>query len=519
MGAIARELFSGNRTIIAQLATGGGKTITFSSICQRYTAKTPGKSVLILVHRRELLQQTRATLWSACQILAQPIIAGMKTIPEAAVYVAMVESASKRKDMIRNVGLIIIDEAHIASFAKIHEAYPDTMIIGFTATPLSANKKKPLKNYYQNIVCGIDIPDLIRMGNLCQNITVAPKDSVARASLTIKNGEFDDGIMAMQFSKSNYVKNTVAAYQKYALGNKTIIFNVTIDHSILVTQAFLDAGYECRHLDGGTESEERKKILRWFKETPAAILSNIGILTAGFDEPGIETVIVNKATMSMPLWLQMCGRAARPTDSKSMFKIIDLGANAITHGDWCQPRDWENLFWNPPKAGGDTGVAPVKVCPQCENIIAAQYKTCPNCNYEYPQKEEAEETELGSFVVVTAGIDALQLIKDNKEKKEYYPFYLIGKQLADMAKSTIKKMSDESAEFILSEYDKLAKTWCHGVGKRYNEWHKTRAKEHLYSELEQRFPKWNNPLKNKDNDVIPFNPIISLSPINNLISL
>jgi superfamily II DNA or RNA helicase len=490
---VATKLAEGKRKIVYQLATGGGKTITFSAISQRYINKS-GKSVLILVHRKELLQQTRRTLYNAYGISAQIIIAGMRTIPVAQVYVGMVESVNRRIPQLRNIGLVIIDEAHIAAFNKLHEHFPDQFIIGFTATPISANKKKPMKDFYTDIVCGVDIPELITEGHLCQNITYAPKDIVDRGALAIKNGEFDDGLMALEFSKPRYVKNTVTAYERWSKGNKTIIFNCTIEHSIQVNNAFIIAGYNSKHLDSTMSATERDHILSWFKHTPDAILNNVGILTAGFDEPTIETVIMNKSTMSMPLWLQCTGRGARPTEAKSAFTIIDMGGNAIAHGDWCDSRDWENLFVNPSKPGKGDGVAPVKNCPNCDAIINASARTCKFCGFEVPVPPPPIEQELSDFVVVTKGIDVRAVIERHRDKKEYYPFFKIGKDLAQQAKNTVPRMDDEIANYILDHYFAKAQEWCAAKGKRFNQWHQTTAKTHLFTELSQHFKKWKNPL-------------------------
>lgn len=484
---IAQKLAVGKRKVICQLATGGGKTVMFSAITKRYIEKSTS-DVLILVDRKELLQQTRRTLFNAFGITSQVIIAGMKVIPHSRVYVGMVESVNNRIDRLRNIGMVIIDEAHKAVHNKMHDHFPTQYIIGFTATPLSANRKKPMKLYYDDIVCCVDIPELIKDGSLCQNITRVPADTVDRSTLAIKNGEFNEGLMGISFSKPRYVDNTVKAYQKYALATKTIVFNVTIDHSKTVNEAFLSGGYQSRHLDSEMEPKERDGILQWFKETPDAILNNVGILTAGFDEPSIETVIINRCTLSMPLWLQMTGRGSRPTDAKSAFTIIDLGGNGGAHGDWNHARDWEGIFWNPPKPGD--GVAPTKNCPQCERLLAAATMVCPECGYIFPVKERDPEQLLSDFVILTRDIDVKAIIEAHKEKKEYFPFFKIGKDLAKQAKNTIPSMTDENAEFILSKYHELAREWCKQTEKKYNQWHQQRAKEHLYSELQQQFKKW-----------------------------
>ena len=181
---------SKHRKICAQLSTGGGKTISFSAISARYIAKS-NKPVLILVHRKELLKQAINSLKKANQIQAQEIVAGMKSIPDAMVYVGMAETVYKRLDMLNHIGLVIIDECHLGGFTKIINHFDSKLIIGFTATPLAAKKTQPLNLFFDDIVCGVDIPELINQGHLCKEITYGAKETVNRALLKMKIGDFD----------------------------------------------------------------------------------------------------------------------------------------------------------------------------------------------------------------------------------------------------------------------------------------------------------------------------------------
>lgn len=488
------------RRLCVQLATGGGKTVVFSGITKKYLDENPGKSVIILVHRKKLLKQTRRALYNLFNIECQVIIAGMHHVPYSRVYVGMVESVSKRIDRIHNIGLVIIDECHIASFNKIHKYFPIQKIIGFTATPLANSKKNPIKNHYEDIVCGIDIADLIQLNKdepgqgLCQNITFAPKDVVDRAALAMaSNGiDFNEGLMSIAFSKPKYINNTVDAYEKYnAIGTKTIVFNVNINHSRLVCDAFFGRGYDCKHIDSEMGETEQTHVLNWYHTTKNAVLCNVGILTTGFDEPSIETVIVNRATDSMPLWLQMCGRGSRPTPSKEIFTIIDLGSNGVTHGDWCVPRDWVNLFWNPPKPGeAKDQVAASKNCPKCDALIPAAVRKCKYCEYVFPGKEQAPEGVLDELVVITKGIDVKKLIEKNKDKKKYATFYEIGKRLAKNAKNTVPVMTADIEEFIYKKYLETALDWAKEHNHSLSDWHRKEAKTHLNAQLKEYFPNY-----------------------------
>lgn len=513
-----------SRKICAQLATGGGKTIIFSSIAQRYTAKND-KSVLIVVNRKELLQQTRKTLYRAYGINAELIVAGSKYVAPAKIYLGMVESVNRRMSKIKNVGLFIIDEAHRGEFNKLHDHFPEALILGFTATPISGSKKTPMNIYYEDIVPGIQISELIKQGFLCQNITRAPKDVVQRSEIEAEmkkrgmsgKGDYDEAIMAEAFSKPKYIHNTVEAYKRYALGTKTIVFNCNMSHSNQVCNAFVEAGYSAKTLDSNMPDADRDAVLKWFKETADAILCNVAIATTGFDEPTIESVLVNKATMSLSLWLQMTGRGGRIVDEKFIeekqseypyelkikdyFTIVDMGGNAVTHGDWCQDRDWLHIFNNPPKPGSGDGIAPVKSCPECEAIIPAQARVCDYCGYAIPEKTPLQEGALDDFVIVTKDIDVTKIMFDNQQRNEYYTFFKIGSDLAKKAKQTVKVMSNEIAMFVLHSYFELAKEWVSKYREQnkknpdakklqFNEWHRVKAKEHLFKELNKLYPEW-----------------------------
>jgi len=137
-----------------------------------------------------------------------------------------------------------------------------------------------------------------------------------------------------------YEKNTT----EVSKGKKTLIFNNGIHTSLYVLDTFKEAGYTIKHLDNTTSAEERKDILKWFKHTPDAILTSVGILTTGFDEPTVETIIINRATKSLTLYFQMIGRGSRLLPNKKEFTIIDLGNNAARFGLWYARVDWQHIF-------------------------------------------------------------------------------------------------------------------------------------------------------------------------------
>lgn len=498
----AHSLSMGFKRIVGQLATGGGKTIAFSAISERFINKNK-KDVLILVHRQELFMNTRKTLYSTCGISAFPIEAKTSTIPRSRVYVGMVETVNNRiksgKFNLDNIGLVIIDEAHLGNFTKLLDFFPEALTIAFTATPLSAKKTEPMVKYYDDIVCGVDIPELIKLWEITGDQGLLPchtystKDNINRAELTVRGGEFDSKVVGAKMSAKRQLDNTIRWYEDIAKGTKTIVFNSNVEHSKKVTEAFIEAGYNAKHIDADTPKSEREDILRWFKDTPDAILNNVALLTTGFDEPSIKTVIVNKPTKSLPLWLQMTGRGSRPYPGMTFFNIIDLGGNAYVHDDWCVQRDWRNIFFNPPEPRKKEGVAPTKSCPECDRVVHASATKCPECGHEFPINDAKYDTQLLEYVRFTNSMNVGEMIRRNP-KKDFAVFFEIPQNLAYSAAQTMGEMNELRASELIDSCQIKIKEWCKLSGKSYSGWHKKTSRIKMIQEIKKNFPTWESEL-------------------------
>lgn len=466
--------------VCVQAPTGSGKTVMFSMLTDRYIKNTD-KSVLIIVHRIELLNQAKRKIFEITGIDPVLITSSSKKKYESRIYVGMVESISKRMHLLSNLGLVIIDECHIANFNKVHNDFLDLLIIGFTATPISSSKKNPLNKYYNDIVIDPQVDYLIEQCFLSQNITRLPKLEIDESQLKVDTlkGDYKEGQMAIEYSQPKNIVNTARCYRKYCLGRKTIVFNVNIEHSKAVNEAFLMYGYNSRHLD--SNSEDREDIMEWFKQTPDAILQSVMIPTVGFDEPTVENVILNFSTLSLVKFLQCCGRGGRLIDEqilkylqpsynyilteKSTFNIVDMGGNGRKFGDWNWDRDWKRLFDNPPKPGD--GIAPVKSCPKCYGLVHASLMVCPLkdengdlCGYEFEKKRTHEEIVSDEMEVITKNIDIEKLVSQTQHKYDYFLFVNLVKPVID---SVFEKF-EEPNEFILNKafttyYDLCIEWW------------------------------------------------------------
>ena len=337
--------------ILYQLPTGGGKTVIFSEITRKYI-EFYRKKVVVLTHRIELSAQTSKML-ADFGVKNKVINSAVKEISaedDHSCYVAMVETLNNRlndeKIILENVGLVIIDEAHYNSFRKLFKYFENAYVLGVTATPLSSNIKLPMKDYYKKLIIGESIKSLIDKGFLA-------KAEIHRFDLSLQslklgtNGDYTVKSSDSFYTNQNMIGKLLKAYTELSKGRKTLIFNNGIFASYSVYEAFSKLDLPIRHLDNKNSVAERAEILDWFKHTPNAILTSVSILTTGFDEPSLETVILNRATRSLTLYFQMIGRGSRVLPNKSSFRVIDLGNNTLRFGPWDEPIDWQEIFHFP----------------------------------------------------------------------------------------------------------------------------------------------------------------------------
>jgi superfamily II DNA or RNA helicase/predicted nucleic acid-binding Zn ribbon protein len=366
-----RGAFKKSKRVVLCLPTGAGKTVVFSEIVRRVLEK--GRRVAIITHRRELLSQ--AGKLNRCDIL-------------------MVETLNNQiKRGVVNLSqynLLVIDEVHIGNFRKILEGF-EGFVIGATATPVS---KPPMAQSYGKLINSVGIGELIAQGYLCNPITYAmhPVDTSKIAS---RMGEFTAQGLDDAFNRPKVYEGVVQEFCKRWREKKAIVFCVNIEATINTAEAFakeLGVG-RVYAVHSKQSAYERADLIEEFMVSKYGILVNCGIATTGFDCPDIEVVVVNRATKSVALWLQMVGRGSRPTANKSAFTILDFGENVHRLGFWQEARDWGKAFAGMENKKGQ-GVAPVKDCPCCGAVLYASARFCEFCGEIFATEKKAERGSL-----------------------------------------------------------------------------------------------------------------------------
>jgi superfamily II DNA or RNA helicase len=473
-----------NKNILLCMPTGSGKTFTFTEIAKRFFTENL-KRVLIIVHRVELLNQAYNSLGERCFRIEN----GIKNIPSNYdYYVGMVETINRRLDKMPIFGLVIIDEAHFANFKKMpYFTETDCKVLGVTATPIS---KKPLSLYYNKLINPTNINRLINEGFLLDcDVWGFASDLVSKANFKTKMGEYDEKQMQDFYSSEKMVKNVIEAYWSKAIGKKTIIFNVNVMHNLAVYEALKNEGLNVYCIDGDTPKKEREEIIKSFKNEIDAIVCNVGVLTTGFDEPSIEVVILNRATKSLSLYLQMVGRGSRISENKTKFTVIDLGKNTTRHGRYDDHRDWEKYFKEgTEKDKNGIGASPIKECPECGFMQHTRVLVCEGCGHDFQEERERqikEEKEQKLYLLIKERpIDIpIGRLFDLAEERGWKPYAVIYRIVDHIVKYKERHGSIVTDDYMNSLALNYLSIWCRKYDKKNNEWHKNYIIECLQKAL------------------------------------
>jgi superfamily II DNA or RNA helicase len=306
------------RKVLAVLPTGGGKTIVFANIARRADGRT-----LILAHREELLTQAIDKIKLATGIDASLERAESRSNPSSKIVVGSIQSMMRRLDKFQPTDFsnVIVDEAHHVaadSYMSVLGHFPEANILGVTATPDRSDKKQ-LGNYFEHVACEISLMDLIKDGYLSPIKVRVCDVSIDLSRVSFSVGDFDANDTADALEP--YLERVAQQIKEYG-GKKTLIFLPLISTSEMMARICKSLGLNARHVDGA--SEDRSSIIKWFKEQDRAVLCNAMLLTEGYDEPSIDTIVCLRPTRSRALYTQMIGRGTRLHPGKTHLTILDF---------------------------------------------------------------------------------------------------------------------------------------------------------------------------------------------------
>ena len=397
-----RDVLRYVRRPMIYLPTGGGKTRVATAITQLTLAKSAGR-VIVLANRKQLVHQFAAALRTAG--LDVGILQGDKTTGlHNRVIVASIDTVHARGCIFEDVALFIIDEAHGVAGSEKYRAllfrYNRVPVIGLSATPFARGLGKPYPEFggkplFEELVVGATVQGLVDDGYLTDLEIYCPSkpDMTGAKSVRTAEGEMDfrQADIDEAADKPELVGDIIRHWLKLAGGVKTIVFASSIAHSKHIVEQFRATGVTAEHLDCYMDDDTRAGILERFGRGEFTVLSNVALLSEGFDVPDTACMILARPTKSLTRFLQMVGRVLRPAPGKTHALLLDHSGSVERIGHPFDDLPLELCDGSPNKAGRQEREKPEpKPCPSCKFIKPAGTHECPKCGFKPERKNDIE---------------------------------------------------------------------------------------------------------------------------------
>ena len=383
----------GKKSPLLVMPTGAGKTVVFAAISKAISQNE--KNVLILVHRKELIDQASKKLKNIG--VNHGVIAAKYESSQNNIQIASVQTLVRR--LVTNTfnpHYIIIDEAHHAaagSWRKIIEHFKDAYKIGCTATPIRLDGRG-LADYFDDLVRGPGVAKLIKDKYLAPYKVFAPPLKINLDRVKTLGGDYQKKELEKQIDSADIIGDAVQQYKKHADGLPAIAFCISIKHATDVCNKFKDAGYKAAIVHGEMKVDDRDEAIKGLGNGKIQILTSVDVISEGTDVPDVSAAILLRPTKSEGLYLQQVGRVLRPKEGKIAI-ILDHVNSTRTHGFVDDQREWSLHSQKKKKKKGE--VAPhVETCKKC----FATYKptpVCPVCGYQAENRERFIKQEEGEL--------------------------------------------------------------------------------------------------------------------------
>lgn len=330
-------------------ATGTGKTVISAFDYKAFVKDLLTARLLFVAHRKEILQQARATF----QVILKDNNFGELWVDgeEPTRYEHVFASVQTLNNRIDSLSLspsyydfIIIDEVHhitANSYRPIIRYFQPIILLGLTATPERMDGGDILEDFCGRIAAEIRLPEALNRKLLSPFQYFGITDNVDLSNIRWEKGKYvASELTSVYTANDRRVKDILQALDKYVKDMqevRALCFCVSIEHAQFMAEKFILAGLKAEYL-ASTNSNEREDKRRRFKQKEINYLFVVDIFNEGVDIPEIDTVLFLRPTESLTIFLQQLGRGLRLADGKENLTVLDFVGNAR------QEYDFEHKF-------------------------------------------------------------------------------------------------------------------------------------------------------------------------------
>lgn len=379
------DAFEKYRSVMVQMPTGTGKTVVLASIVEMFLRGNSTQTVLIVAHRKELVEQIRETLKQQC----------FPSLISNSIRVHSIQWLSRRIDCVDFVpSLVIIDEAHHAlakTYKVMWQQWQGAKFLGLTATPCRLNKHG-FTDLFDVLLQSWSHNRFIAEGwlSLYDYMSVRVDSEEWRMVNSLKkrgaDGDFSLREMSEKLDVRPSIERLCDTVLRYARDKKGIVYAIDIQHAEHITEYYREHGINAVVISSKTPPDERQMLIGRFKESvilkdkangsdrtnmameSIQVLVNVDLFGEGFDCPDVEFIQLARPTLSLAKYLQQVGRGMRVFDGKKYCLILDNVGLYRLFGLPSDDRDWLAMF-----EGSEAGKGNLK---RAEEKVLAAYSIC-----------------------------------------------------------------------------------------------------------------------------------------------
>ena len=382
---------------LVEAATGTGKSVVIGEFARQLIEAEPGLRLLMLVHTRELVEQNAAALlrlWPGAPLGIYCAGLGRREVAAQIVYASINSVYRLDAETLGHRDIVLVDEAHRVPRAgegmyrrileTLRGSAPNLRVAGFTATAYrldSGRLDEGDERLFDKVIFTYGIADGVRDSWLSPLTAKATGSEIDVTGVARRGGEFIAGELEDAADQDDVVDAAADEIVRAGADRKSwLVFCSGVRHAGHVREALRARGITCEAVTGSTPDDERDQHIADFRRGAIRCLTNVNVLTTGFDVEAIDLIAMLRPTLSTGLYVQMLGRGTRLADGKIDCKVLDFSGNVRRHG----PVDCVSIRGTLDAVKVDTVRA--KVCPECDSIVAPGMMTCPDCAYEWPRQ-------------------------------------------------------------------------------------------------------------------------------------
>jgi DNA repair protein RadD len=416
---------------VIAMPTASGKSIVIARFIQSVLQQWPFQQIIIATHVKELIDQNYKKMliaWPNCPAGIYSAGLNQRDIHLPVIF-GGIQSMVKKVASFGHRDLLLVDECHLISgkedsnygkfIAGLKLVNPNLRVIGFSATPYRMGSGLLSDGPIFTDIC-FDLTSmeafnrLIDEGYLCPLIPKRTKTELNVSDIKIQAGDYIQKDLQQAVDKDAI---TYAACKEIVQqGNdrlSMLIFASGIEHAEHIAGMMQHFGIDAVAVH--SRMEGRDKILEDFKSFKLRCVVNYGILTTGFDHPGLDLIAMLRPTASTALWVQMLGRGTRPCEEtgKRNCLVLDFAGNTKRLGPINDPVI-------PKKKGSRDGVAPVKICKHCDAYNHARAVICCCCGMKFEFAEKIVKFADTSELIRRAGKEPETTIETYNVSRAFY---------------------------------------------------------------------------------------------------